>query len=160
MAHSDKLRTRKKKKYPIALDKIHLLNIQVFKSQIDASIDLLNTGEKPAEISSTVANETSYNPSEKLIRIRTNICLNSKDKNGNNLELTGNFGIEYIFKVDNLEDFLLGYKDDMPQYHPNILLEILSITYSTSRGIVLQATEGSFLSGVILPVVDVGVFVG
>lgn len=148
----------KGKKHQIALDKIHLLSIKLFKNQIDVSLDLLNAGEKPIEILSTVSHETSYNPNEKMVRIRTSIFLSSKGKDGEELELSGNFGIEYIFRIDNLEDFRLVDKNEMPQYDNSIILEILSIAYSTSRGIVLQKTEGTALSGVILPITDASAF--
>ncbi len=64
--------------------------------------------------------------------------------------LFANFQYEFYFKVDNMHDLLSEEK----VVHPEIITSVLSLAYSTLRGIILERTCGTLLGSVILPIVN------
>ena len=65
--------------------------------------------------------------------------------------------VQCCFKVENLIDFLDKVEtEDKPRYNIDGGLgsTLVSIAYSTVRGIIFTRTQGTSLGSVILPVID------
>ncbi|MCZ8020211.1 MAG: hypothetical protein O9302_03270 [Cyclobacteriaceae bacterium] len=79
------------------------------------------------------------------------------DKDDANIEAKADYKIEFVFEVENIEDYITK-KDEESRIitlHNILLSTLLSIVYSTSRGIILSRTLGTSIDGIILPVIDI-----
>jgi hypothetical protein len=90
--------------------------------------------------------------------------LKSKDSS-EELGVTGNFEIAYVFMVDNLHEIAVEDKsadEDPPLVKvPGPMVSSLSnIAYSTSRGVIFTRCLGTVLGSIILPVLSTKRIVG
>ena len=78
--------------------------------------------------------------------------ISSKDQEA---EVKGKFHFAFLFSIENLHD-LVRYDDDTEEMFisPHLGNALASITYSTSRGILMTRFQGTALSGFILPIVN------
>lgn len=144
------------KKDKINPEAIHLLKVSVFKSLIERQEEFLDQPFiEPKNYSFSFAQKSTFNHEEKMVRIQLFILLKARGNNASNLGIQGEFGIEFNYKVDNLDN-LCTKEDGKLYYDPFLGTTLISISYSTARGIILQQTQGSIisLSGVILPVMN------
>lgn len=58
------------------------------------------------------------------------------------------------FEVSNLKEFVPLEKKDTPDLPMNFMQTLLSISLSTTRGILIAKTEGSILNGICLPILN------
>jgi len=145
------------KKDKINPEAIHLLKVSVFKSLIERQEEFLDQPSiEPENYSFSFAQKTAFNHEEGRIRIQLFILLKAQGNNAANLGIQGEFGIEFNYKVDNLETLCTKGDDGKRHYYASLGTTLMSISYSTARGIILQQTQGSIisLSGVILPVIN------
>jgi hypothetical protein len=131
---------------------ISIFKVQVYKSAVDTSIEYLEKPIKPGNFRVGFSQNAAFNLELKNVRIRIETALDGVDVEEKSVGIHGVFGIEFHFHIDNFEDFIEG--EDEPKKINNILLEtLLSIAYSTTRGIVIERTQGTHLNGVILPII-------
>jgi len=142
-------------------DKIHLVGVNIFKSNLNATQEYLDNPIAVEEINVGYSQESGISVEEKRVRVRLEIQLNGIDNEAKEIGLTAEYGIEFQYVVDNIEDFLVDpdtIEDDLEEETPLIsgVLggTIMGITYSTARGIILERTQGTFFDGVILPVIN------
>lgn len=70
-------------------------------------------------------------------------------------DISGRFVLDFIFAVDNLPDFLTKSEGKtVPTVHPQLVLLLSSVAYSTARGILWTRLAGTVLEGVSLPLID------
>lgn len=132
---------------------ISIFKVQVFKSVIETSQECLDNPIKPGNFRVGFSQNSAFNIELKSVRIRLEIVLEGIDQEEKPIGVRGNFGIEFHIHVDNFEDFIK--EDEGVNKINNLLLgTLLSIAYSTARGIVFDRTQGTHLNGVILPVID------
>ncbi|HRP56333.1 hypothetical protein [Agriterribacter sp.] len=93
------------------------------------------------------------NHSQKKIRVTFSCAIATFKKNGEKVDIKGNFNIVFFFHIDNLEE-LVKYDDKEMQVESNVLLSLSNITYSTSRGIIYTRCLGTIFNNVILPVLS------
>lgn len=131
---------------------IHLIEFKFVKGLINAD-ELF----KPEEIkgykhSSRI--ELMSNVDLQLIKLDCFIQLTSDSGGGNSEEATGNFHFIFIFKVDNFEE--LSKKIDLStvDINPELASTLTSISYSTSRGILLTRLQGTPFQKYILPIIN------
>lgn len=145
------------KKPKINPEAIHLLKVSVFKSLIERQEAFLDQPFiEPKNYSFSFAQKTTFNHEEKMVRIQLFILLKARGNNASNLGIQGEFGIEFNYKVDNLDNLCTKENDGKRHYDASLGTTLMSISYSTARGIILQQTQGSIisLSGVIMPVIN------
>lgn len=98
------------------------------------------------------------NVENNAVRVIIGVRLVARDVDNNKLDVNGEYKTEFIFKVENLKDFVI--ENEKQKSHQIIVINSLlsgtlaGIAYSTLRGIVLSRTQGTALEGVILPVID------
>jgi len=137
----------------IVAELIHIQSINLYKSNINISDAVLDNEVVINGYSFAFDHESRFNIDLKAFQLKLKILLNAKDEKNNQIDVTAEFGIEFIFIIDNLKDFT--HNDDKGLIIDTSLgSTLMSIAYSTSRGLVLQETQKSKLGGVILPVVD------
>lgn len=145
------------KKNKISPEEIHLLKVSVFKSSIERQESLLDQPlVEPSNYSFSFAQKSAFNHEEGMVRIQLFILLKAEGDNATSLGIQGEFGIEFNYKIDNLEALSTKAEDGKLHYAVSLGATLMSISYSTARGIILQQTQGSIisLSGVIIPVIN------
>lgn len=136
-------------------EKIHLLNIKTISGNIDGATD--------ADINAVAGHQfnfelrTGLNPDDNIIGLQLTVSIEARDRSDKPLNVKGSYTHEIVFKVENLIDFLDKVViEDKPKYNIDGGLgsTLVSIAYSTIRGIIFTRTQGTSLGAVILPVVD------
>lgn len=96
---------------------------------------------------------TGFNLEEKLIRadFSVNVSTISKEKPE---EATGSFHFVFMYYFEDLPEHTALKDDGSVGCNPYLANAIASITYSTSRGILLSRFQGTVMRDFILPVVD------
>lgn len=135
-------------------EKIHLIDIKTLKGNIDSASDKDSNAIAGHQFSFELG--TGLSVEENVIGIHLVINIEAKDNEDKLLLITGSYTHELVFKVDNLTDFLVIDEEAAGKYKIDGGLgsTIVSIAYSTVRGIIFTRTQGTSLGSVILPVID------
>jgi hypothetical protein len=141
----------------IDAEKIHILNIRTLKGSIDASTEI-NT-EKIVGHQFNFELSTGLNPDEKIVGLQLVVDINAVDKDDKSLSVHGSYTHEILFRVENLLDFLEP-RDGGFVIDGILGSTLISIAYSTVRGIIFTRTQGTSLGLVILPVIDPKILMG
>ncbi len=134
-------------------DLIHVISMNVYKASVNTSDEYLDNPTSFENISVAYAQDSAYNIKEKGVRIRLEAKLEGHDDDDKNLGLEAEYGIEFHFVVDNIEDFIDEEKEEV-EIKGILWGTLVGIAYSTARGIIFDRTQGTFFKGVILPVID------
>lgn len=137
----------------ITPEKISIFYVKVYKSNNYSTPEYLDKPIKPANIKVQLSQTSAFNHEEKNIRIRLEILLEGVDEQDKALGLHGEYGIEFQMHVDNFGDYVVKDNDEI-KIDGQLGVTALSIAYSTARGIIIERSQSSLLSGVILPVVN------
>jgi hypothetical protein len=95
-----------------------------------------------------------FNLDDKLVKADFSINVETKSKQADIEEAVGTFSFVYVFYVENIEELTTLEKDQTVTLHPSLGNALASITYSTSRGILMSRFQGTALSDFILPVIN------
>lgn len=98
--------------------------------------------------------QLSFNLKEKLVKSDFIIEIKTDSKGINVKEATGNFHLVFIFNVENLNELTALDKKNKIRLNPELGNALSSITYSTSRGILLTKLQGTAFHGFILPIIN------
>lgn len=132
-------------------DKILIRDFKLIKGQLDSPYDFhintINSFEFKVDYGSGV------NLEENLIKSDFTISVTTKSE-GNANEATGSYQFVFIYFVENLSEHVMIMPDAVVDWNPYLANAIASITYSTSRGILLSRFQGTVMKDFILPVVD------
>ena len=132
--------------------KIEIIDFKIIKGQINSPF---NFSEENVEGHAfNVDFELGFNLEDKLIKADFSVNVETKSDKEDIEEAIGNFSFVYIYYVDNLEELTTLEKDETITIHPVLGNALASITYSTSRGILMTRFQGTVLSDFILPVID------
>ncbi len=137
---------------------IHLREIILLESSLESSEEFLKSPVKPLGCEVKVGNLIGGNPDKNNFSTRLEIQLIGQDEQGQALGLKARFLIHFRFEVDNFTDFVQHRDKEQAILDSKLTLTLLNIAYSTTRGMVLSRTQGTFFDGVILPVIDPAVF--
>jgi hypothetical protein len=138
---------------------LNLLSISLIDGAIENPDNIGIEEIEPGVLNFHLGFEKLINPNDEkiLIRFQTIIdCAIVKGKAKQNL-IKGNFTIQYIFHFKGLQNFIEETeKEEKKLFVVNQELDanIVSIVYSTSRGIIYNRCLGTVLGNVILPVLE------
>jgi hypothetical protein len=132
---------------------IHVISMNVYKASVNTSDEYLDNPTPFENISVAYAQDSAYNIEEKGVRIRLEAILEGHDDDDKPLGLEAEYGIEFHFVVDNIEDFIDEEEDEV-EIKGILWGTLMGIAYSTARGIIFDRTQGTFFKGVIIPVID------
>lgn len=141
-------------KNPVVIpEKIHIANIKLVTAQIESTREKLESNE---EFELSFETSSNFNIANNYCKIIFTVIF-FKDGKSKEEQINAKFTFQYDFLVDNLSDFFIDANMEKTQYTMNAVLGIalMSIVYSTSRGIILTRTAGTVLDAVLLPVIDV-----
>ncbi|MBK9564314.1 MAG: hypothetical protein IPO37_03720 [Saprospiraceae bacterium] len=141
-----------KVKSQINPEKIHISQINVVQSNITTGRDFLDAPKKWNNISIGIGKDLAFQEEKNACRLRLFFkCTAMNDET--ELDLSAEIGIEFHFMIENFIDFLKK-NDDHNQVNSELLITLISIGISTSRGIILEHTKNTYFRGIILPVID------
>lgn len=108
-----------------------------------------------AHINLTVGTEFSYARETNYLSIRLKLQVQPVDAEDRMLPLEGRFHTHFGFAIENLEELLEPSAPSGEQL-PNFMLtlSLLSVAYSTSRGMILGKVAGTVFEGYCLPLMD------
>lgn len=133
-------------------EKIEIVDFKIIKGQIISPFDF-----EIDEVEGHTFNvdfELGFNLDDKLVKADFSINVETKSKQADIEEAVGTFSFVYVFYVENIEELTTLEKDQTVTLHPSLGNALASITYSTSRGILMSRFQGTALSDFILPVIN------
>lgn len=133
-------------------EKLEILEFKYIKGQVDTPEDFDADKVEGNHLSNSI--QLGFNIDEKLIKSDIFIEIKTDSKGGNKVEAIGSFHFVYIFRAENLLDLLKIENENIVELNPGLSNALSSITYSTSRGILLTRLQGTALQKFILPVVN------
>jgi len=133
-------------------EKIEIVDFKIIKGQINSPFDF--EIENVEGHTFNVDFELGFNLDDKLVRADFSVNVATKSKGDDIEEAAGTFQFVYIFYVGNIEELTTLEKDQTVTLHQVLGNALASITYSTSRGILMTRFQGTALSDFILPVIN------
>ena len=133
-------------------DKIEIVDFKIIKGQINSPFDFEIENVEGHKFN--VDFELGFNLDDKLVKADFSVNVETKSKEADIEEAIGAFSFVYVFYVDNIEELTTLEKDQTVTLHPSLGNALASITYSTSRGILMTRFQGTALSDFILPVIN------
>lgn len=130
---------------------IHLLEFRLIKGQIDSPFDFKM--DKIEDYELKVEFEMGFNHEEKLVRSDFNINVTTKSVDQVTEEARASYQFAFVFNVENLEELVTTDENGL-KVSSNLGNAIASITYSTSRGILLSRFMGTVMQDFMLPVIS------
>lgn len=132
---------------------IQILNINIYKSIVNTTEEHINMPVGPSNFRVGFAQNSSFSFENRNVRIRLDVIIEGIDEKENTVGLTGEFGIEFHFHVENFDEFV-ELKEGKKKVSFVLGLTLLNIAYSTARGLILERTHGTYFNGIIIPVID------
>jgi hypothetical protein len=135
-------------------EKIELLSIRVLAANFFIAPECVDTHVGGYQLEYQVDN--GINVEEKAIRMVIDGKFQAVDDNQIVMNVRGELSAEFIFNISDLERFLLAEEDKtgMPMIYHGLNMTLMSIAFSTYRGIVFTRTQGTFKDPIILPVIN------
>ncbi|KGO91735.1 hypothetical protein [Flavobacterium subsaxonicum] len=133
-------------------EKIQIATFKITKGQINSPFEFESSKVEGHNYS--VELDLGFNLQDKLVKADFSVAVETKSNGANAEEATGAFTFAYVFHIDNIEELTAMEKEEIVVLHPSLGNAIASITYSTSRGILLTRFQGTALNKFILPVID------
>lgn len=98
--------------------------------------------------------QLGFNLDKKLAKADFNVDIKTDSKGGNENEATCNFHLRFIYQIQNLEDLAVPERSNRLKVNPGLANALSSVTYSTSRGILLTRLQGTALQNFVLPIIN------
>jgi len=129
-------------KPPVTAEKIHLVRILPSREYFDYQYALADK-----ELRLSVAQSTKHNLDKKSFKISLSVLLEYEGQK------IADYLYDFIFQVENLEEYIRE-KDDKPLFSGTLISTLLTIAYSTLRGILHAKLADTQLKDFILPVIN------
>jgi hypothetical protein len=133
-------------------DKLSIIELKFIKGQVNAPEDFVIGEIEKYHIENSL--QLAFNLKDKLVKSDFKIEIKTESKGTNHKEAIGIFHFIFIFRVDNLDELAKSDKNNMIELNPALGNALSSITYSTSRGILITRMQGTALQNFILPVIN------
>jgi hypothetical protein len=134
--------------------KISLNCINILKSSISSEESFCNNPVIIKQSRVGIHQSSKFDFVNKLVSIKLNIALNAENDEKQLVDVNGEFSIEFVIRVDNLDEFIEQGENDTLLINGELGASLMGIVYSTARGIILEKTVNTPLNGVILPVIN------
>jgi hypothetical protein len=133
-------------------EKMTLIDFKMIKGQVDTPENF--------EISKVIGHQLDnslqlgFNLDDKLAKADFTVSVKTDSKGENDTEATGSFHLIFIYRIENLEELATTEKNKRLNLHPGLANALSSVTYSTSRGILLIHLQGTALQNFVLPIIN------
>ncbi len=143
----------------VVAEKIHLEGVRILKSHFEVSE--INNQSEIDSFSMGFKSEAGFNIQDNQHRFSLFVKIKGLDKKEEYMGVSGEYHIDFYYYIENLEDFIHweegkeGLENDENFSVSQVLgATIAGISYSTSRGIILDRTQATDFNGVLLPVIN------
>lgn len=134
-------------------EKIHIVDFKIVRASIDSPWDYELSAVKLFH--SEVKFEIGFDVSNLLARTNFIVDVKTDDINVNTEEAKASFEFIYIFEIENLAELIeVNINNEIEKTDFGLQNALASITYSTSRGVLMSRLQGTIFSNFILPVSD------
>lgn len=133
-------------------EKINIVDFKLLKGQVETPDDFAIENVEGHHLENSL--ELAFNLEDKLVKADFTVTISTESKQKNKEEAKGSFHLVFIFKVENLEQLAIPNENKMIELNANLGNALSSITYSTSRGILITRLQGTALQNFILPVIN------
>jgi hypothetical protein len=133
-------------------ERLSIIEFKFIKGQVDTPEDFIINKIDGHQLENTL--QLAFNLEEKLVKADFSIQIKTESKGGNKKEAMGSFHLVFIYHVANLEELAKPDKNNLIELHPALGNALSSITYSTSRGVLLTRLQGTALQNFVLPIIN------
>lgn len=133
-------------------DKIQIIGIKLLSSKYETSQEFLKNPQPPAMTNVQIGHSPGVDLPNNVYVLKLEFILTGLNDTEEEIGLTASYSIHFAFKVENLNE-LVTQKDQEANIHKGLATTIISIAFSTARGIILERTQGTFFNGSILPII-------
>lgn len=137
-------------------EKIFLNGLRIIKASFEMNTDQIDSLETTSIFKLGLRSEPAFDYKENIHRFRLFFKATGMNDDETKIICYADYGIEFHYYIENLEDYLTEDEEMPGGYSVNSVLgaTIAGISYSTSRGIILERTQSTNFRGIILPVID------
>jgi hypothetical protein len=143
---------------PIDLSKIRWVSgeIEQFEVSGKGSVQQLLAADPTTEVVITRQAQLGFDVAANTVGVQIRIGYTvAAGESSPPTDISGRFVLDFIFTVDNLLELLIEEKGQPASaVHPQLVLLLTSVAYSTARGILWTRLAGTALEGVTLPLID------
>jgi hypothetical protein len=133
-------------------EKITLVDFKMIKGQVDTP-EIFDVNKVVGhQLDNSL--QLGFNLDDKLAKADFTVSLKTDSKGENESEATGNFHLIFIYQIENLEELAIPEKNKRLNLNPSLANALSSVTYSTSRGILLTRLQGTALQNFVLPIIN------
>lgn len=138
-------------------EKIYISRINITNAQVNAAQNVTAKSWDKVQYRVETKSHFSRKTNDCKIIISTDFRQNHENEEP---IISANFVIEFDFIIENLDEFRVTEDENKEidettvKIHKELGIALMSIVYSTTRGIILTRTAGTVLDGIILPVID------
>lgn len=142
-------------------DLIHLEGIRILKAHFEISAERTEERVHVDKFDIGLKSESGFNLDKKYLQFRLYVKIKGTNEQGENLGVDGEYVFEFAYFIENLMEFVT-FHDDKKNFKVEAILgaTIAGISYSTSRGVILERTQATDFGGVLLPVVNPNILLG
>ena len=115
--------------------------------------EFLNNPQEISEYTYDFDQKSGVDIDKKYARCEQTYTFNALDKGKNRLDFLVKITIVYVFNVENVQNYIVE-DDGNEGMHPALGIALASISYSTSRGIIMEKTSNMAIDPIVLPIVD------
>jgi hypothetical protein len=133
--------------------KIILEGISILRAAIDPTDAYVAAPVAPHTTAWNCNTAWNFDHKTSTVMFTIRIDLQGVDKKGVQIGLNGYYELGFRFKILNMKE-LTQKINGQDAVDGQLLATIAGLAYSTTRGIVMERTAGTFFNGVILPVID------
>ncbi|HTF02640.1 MAG TPA: hypothetical protein VK826_01390 [Bacteroidia bacterium] len=127
-------------------------NFRIVRGSLDAGADFDSKMVEQYEVNYDF--DMGFNIAGSLVRSVLRVDVKTKSRAGQSPEAKGQFELHYYFNVDGLRELAKADKDGIVKINPDLANAIASVTYSTTRGILMARMQNTAFEDFILPVVS------
>lgn len=141
------------KTQPINAANITLASVQLINGSIESTpdVDISSVDNYTIDFGANIGSSIENN----MVRILFDVKFTGCDKNEKPVNAAGKYEVDYVFRIEDLAKHVdIAQEGKKIILHPDLSVMLISIVYSTTRGIILTRTQGTILEGLILPVAD------
>jgi hypothetical protein len=133
-------------------DKITLIDFKMIKGQVDTPENFDMSKIVGHQLENSL--QLGFNLNDKLAKADFIVSVKTDSKGENESEASGNFHLIFIYRIENLEELAIPEKSKRLNLSPGLTNALSSVTYSTSRGILLTRLQGTALKNFVLPIIN------
>jgi len=133
-------------------EKINLLDCKIIKAEVEMSENFDVNKVSGYQLDNSL--QLGFNLEDKLAKADFSINIQSDSKGGNEIEASAGFHLIFIYRVENLEELAIPDKNNILNVNPALANALSSVTYSTSRGILITRLQGTALQNFVLPIIN------